>query len=227
MDPWHIRRATASHYQKHKNLVALHGMTLAWLTEGKSSRAAHTLSRGMSAETTENLWMLDKIAALDSLLDDTSPDDLLARLDRTVNAVQAWTLRGLYEKSTASDRDAVRNQLEQASWRAGRDCAAERWKALADSSRKDIRALLLCLEDSPLGGSLLVRATRSEVSTELLHCPHRTVFSEVREMADALCPLQFHWIKGYVHSLNGGVILDHTPAGSEHERCRMRWREPA
>src|SRR4051794_21413618 len=99
-NPWHLRAPNTEHYQWFENLVDLHGLTTLWIQEIQSERAPYLMTRGLSAEASENLWMLDSLSErkLESLLDDTSIHDLLCRLEHAVWAAQAWTLKHLLEK---------------------------------------------------------------------------------------------------------------------------------
>lgn len=246
--PWYTRRATTRHHLWFRNLTDLHAITLEWLKELRHDRPAHFLPRGMSENISENLWMLDQLASqfpsseggseirgLDSLLDDTSPDDLLGRLEHTVWAVQGWTLSGILDqisKSSPEDRSAVMNQLEQSSWRAGRDCASRRWPLLSETSRRDLRGLLSAFHDSPLHGHpdhrswIERRALNQEAEIELCACPHQCPYAEISEIADALCDLHAHWARGFAYTLNDRVSIEHRMGerriGGRASRCIQR-----
>src|ERR1700744_252004 len=105
--PWHLRLPTTQQYQWFKNLVDLHELTREWLKEIQTDRPAHLLTRGLSPEVSENLWMLDSLSQteMERLLDDTSPDDTLSRLEHTVWAVQSWTLTHIYGRATPSNKN--------------------------------------------------------------------------------------------------------------------------
>jgi hypothetical protein len=235
--PWNTRRASTEHHQWYRNLADLHAITQSWMTELKSEQESHRIPRGASAEVADTLWMLEKLdevtkmsagsSGLEAMLDDTKPDDLLGRLERTVWAVQAWTLSSILERAKVSDRPAVLNQLEQSSWRSGKDCANARWPSVPEAVRLDLRQILLAMRDSPLSGGaraaapLIIRALPNELQLELLSCPHESRYPEVAEVADSLCALHTHWQRGYAFAFNPKVSIEQTrPKGM---RCQQRW----
>jgi hypothetical protein len=236
--PWHLRRATTHHHLWYRNLIELHGLTTSWLREADLQPSAHALSRGItqSPEIAETLWMLDSIAeeagrtrdGLESLLDDTSPEDVLGRLERTVWAVHALTAFNILDRAKSEDRAAVMNQLEQTAWRAGRECALVRWPHLPEEVRQDLRGVLAAYRNSPFGGSqsreplLVRRSVARELSLELLSCPHRSPYIEVQSVSDALCLLHAHFARGYAYSLNTRISIEHANGG-EGRRCQQRW----
>lgn len=117
--PWHERTAGTKHYQWFNRLVSLHELTLGWLRELQVERPQHLISRGLKPQISQNLWMLDFLSRpgsgksatpnMDSLLDDTSPEDILGRLEHTVWSVQAWTLMSSAERAPAETRQALRS----------------------------------------------------------------------------------------------------------------------
>lgn len=227
--PWHQRIPSTEHYQWFKNLVDFHELTTALLKEVQAERPSHLMNRGISAAVSENLWMLDSLAEadLEKFLDDTSPEDMLGRLEQTVWAVQAWTLTHLYGKSTStSHRAPLDHTLEQVAWKLGRSASELRWKNLAQKGAQDLRDILLALNDSPfLGypngrGFLVKRALSQEIQVELQACPHQIHYAEAKPVADRLCRFHSHWMRGYAYALNQRVSLEHlvrTP------RCTQRW----
>jgi hypothetical protein len=257
---WHERRATTQHHRWYRNLVELHGLTQAWIRElggepeGAGGRPRHLLQRGIapSDEVNETLWMLerltrapdvappvsgsepgdDSVTDLEALLDDTSPDDLLGRLERAVWAVQAWTLSSLIQSTPEPDRPALRNQLEQLSWKAGRDCARRRWSTMPANVRSDARGVLAALADAPPFGRpettalLIERAIAAEARFELQVCPHRRTYGELAlagPLVDDLCRLHAHWIRGFVYELHPALRAEHR-IGEGGRRCAQSWR---
>ncbi|MGZ3688760.1 MAG: hypothetical protein ACXVBW_10695 [Bdellovibrionota bacterium] len=230
--PWHLRLPSAEHFQWFRNLVDMHEITTQWVRELREDRPEHGLTRGLSREVSENLWMLDSLSQMpmERLLDDTSPSDLLGRLDRTVWAAQAWTLANLFKpakgekKATASM--ALESVLEQSCWRLGRACAEKRWPMSAGRTDADLRRIVLCLQDTPFAGYprgegfLVKRLIASEAQLELRSCPHRSLYPEVEPIADALCKFHSHWIRGYAYGLNNRASLDYLPG---EPRCTFRW----
>jgi hypothetical protein len=258
---WHERRATTLHHRWYRNLLELHGLTQSWVRElsgeGDADGRRHLLQRGLtlSDEVSGTLWMLERLtgatevatpggappevrvgeddaAGLEALLDDTSPDDLLGRLERAIWTVQAWTLSALLERAAKTDHSALRNQLEHLSWKAGRDCARRRWSTLPEPARGDARGVLAALADAPPFGRpdvpalLPERAVADEVRFELRVCPHLLSFGELGSAGaplDELCALQAQWIRGFVYELQPALRVDHR-IGVDGRRCAQHWR---
>lgn len=230
-EPWHQRLPAAEHYQWFKNLVELHELTNSWLTEVKLEYSEHSMNRGFSKRVTENLWMLDSLEErrLEDFLDDTSPEDVLGRLEHAVWAAQAWTLTHFQLQTADEDRKALDSLLEQLCWKAGRACAQKRWKTLIPKEAEpgvDLRDLILAFQDSPCSGTphrepfLIRRSVKEQVDLELLNCPHRMPFHEVSTLADRLCELHWHFLKGYAYALNSRTG---TESKIEKPRCLHRW----
>lgn len=251
--PWHSRIPSNQNQIWFRNLIDLHQLTLSWLKAVNREQPAHFIPRGVqpNPDVSSSLWMLDLLGSegldpsteLDNLMDDTSPEDVLARLDRTVWAVQSWTLNKLLRPAKESEAQAPRlsqvrsaelpradlatmNALEQNSWKCGREVCAQRWPGLQEDVRVDLRGVLSAFRDTPLNrsgireGFLVKRATERQVEIHLLHCPHQTPYEEVSPMADHLCALHAHWIRGYLYSINTKITVESDRRG---ERCEQRW----
>jgi hypothetical protein len=234
------------HHQWFARLISLNELTQAWLTELRIERPQHVLSRGLSPEIARNLWMLEILsgtganattkgarttsAILDSLLDDTAPEDILGRLEQTVWSVQAWTLMSCVEKAPAETRQALESILEQSSWKLGRRVGEMTWPDLPPTARQDLRGLLLALSPNMIIGSgddfLLRRCVANEVQVELRACPHHSRFPETRPVADLLCRLHMHWMRGFVYALNSRVTVEHSSPSKKKGAstlCLQRW----
>src|SRR5579885_70624 len=233
--PWHERTAGAKHYQWFSRLVSLHELTQGWLRELQVERPGHLITRGLKPQVSQNLWMLDFLSrpgskagpSMDSLLDDTSPEDILGRLEHTVWSVQAWTLMSCVERAPADTRQALESILEQSSWKLGRKHGEAAWPSLPEHARQDLRALLLALSPHLVSGTggdefLLKRAVQSEVQIELKSCPHRSRYLETAPIADLLCRLHAQWMRGFVYALNSKVTVEHMIGKAPH-RCLQRW----
>lgn len=231
---WHRRVPTAEDRQRFKNIASIHAVTRSWLNEITPERQTHALSRIEAPGIQENLWLLEGLsdthspAALDTLLDDSSPNELLDRMERTAWIVQAWTLSSLFEKTPAGEKPALMNILAQSSWKCGRECAQQRWSRFPVKDRGDLRALLTAFLDSPIcqtpsKKSLLVqRVTRESCQVDLLSCPHTSQYPEVKSLCDSLCELQSHWMRGFLYALNTQVHVDYQP-GEKQTRCSHHW----
>jgi hypothetical protein len=205
--PWNVRRLSHRHLHDHRNLLDLHLLTQAW-----AATHSQTLINPFDREPT--------------LEDDTSPEDVLHRLDRAIRSVQ---LRELGER--LSDKKL---SLDESSYQAGQEAASHRWMQSDPNEGSiapaDKRALILALYHSPLGGfegpgSFLVRRSLvTEVAVELLACPHRLAERPGQgasaETLDELCNQQFHWLRGYFGFLNPAL----TPVLSRPRgRCVVSW----
>ena len=82
--PWHQRKALLKHRRWFCNLVDLHGLTQSWMKETE-------FHPNGASYLTEDLKLLESIpdVRLEQLLDDTAPEDLLARLESAVLSAQA------------------------------------------------------------------------------------------------------------------------------------------
>lgn len=157
-----------------------------------------------------------------SLEDDTWPEDVLLRLEFEIRSSQRRALDLLLSES---------ERLTDRSFQAGQESAQRRWMQSDPSEGSvapaDKRALLLALYHSPLGGRLgpdafLVRRSLiTEVSVELLDCPHHQESGRAApELRDALCLQQFHWLRGYFNFLNPAIVLS---SSRPHGRCVVSW----
>jgi hypothetical protein len=179
---------------------------------------------------------------INALLDDTSAEDVLSRLERTIWAAQAYTLGQLLERTGAQERSVLDSILEQSSWKLGRAYAEKRWMQLTSENRQNLRRLLLAYADTPFGAApfgashegksyLVLRATEKEAQIELHHCPHQSVFSEVKRIANELCAIHHHWTRGFAYGLHHRLQVQHLMAqnsthhsgGEKIQRCAQRW----
>ena len=194
------------------------------------------MRRGLDDNLSTTAWMLQPLtpaaptgAEFHSLLDDTAPDDLLARLEQTVWLVQSWSLSAILERNTGKDAGAAINMLEQASWKCGRDFAMARWKRSArDHSPLLIQDALAAFRDSPMcppppaRAFLEKRSTRTRSEIELMGCPHMSRFSETRAVAGHLCPLHAGWTRGFAYGLDTRIAVEYSP-GTDGSRCVLQW----
>lgn len=237
--PWHLRKPDHEHYRVFRNLVEIHAITQGWLSTIEKDQKRHTylMPRVQTQNIDENLWMLEKLSStytpedLDRLLDDQTPDELLGKLEKTIWIVHAWTLTELKKQTSAEEQSALGNLLEQSSWKSGRDCAQNRWKSLVEKPRESLQSLIHCFMDSPMhlhaerSPFLIRRATDSEVTLELLSCPHQSLFPEVRAQAVDLCALHTHWMRGFVYTLNTQAVADYHPSTGEKINCVLNWKK--
>ena len=211
--PWNQRRVTHRHLHDQQNLRDLHSLTESWIhamPKGAASNAPHPFDQEPSLE------------------DDTTPEDVLVRLELAVHSAQAETL---------CIRLPDRELLKDLSWNAGKECASRRWadtltRRASTLGPTDKRSLLLALCHSPLSyrlgadAFLIRRALTSDVCIELLQCPH-TWPEKIHETIkmdqatrDELCQQQFYWLCGYFTPLAPSVTPQISRPGS---RCILQW----
>ena len=227
-NPWHVRLPKAEHDQWFKNLIDLHELTNHWVRDLKVDRPAHFMPRGLSPEARDHLWILDTLssAKLEHLLEESHPEELLPQLEKTIWAVQSWTLTHILKDDSKNSNSPLMNLLEQSSWKAGRMNGEARWGKTKNFGQFDLSAIYFAIQDSPLSGyprseaPLVRRATADRVEIELHYCPHQLSISEIRTQEDLLCRMHSHWCRGFVYTLNQRVSVEHsfgTP------RCTQRW----
>lgn len=229
--PWHLRHPLHSHYRRYERLKDLHQMTEAWIVEVQTHRPAHALPRGLSNEIAKDLWMLNTPSdnTLDSLIDDSTPDEVLLRLERTIIAVQAYTLNELIDRSKQpEDRAILDSVLEQRSWKLGKDSAEKKWASITKESSEDVGKMMLAFQESSWFGPtafLNQRMTRAESSHELLGCPHRSSFNEVQGVVNELCDAYSHWARGFAYGLNPQIKVDtqRDISNPKKVRCTQYW----
>ena len=235
--PWHKRNASTEHYRLYQNILDLHELTLEWLKQVSVDKPSSFIKKTTNPALVQTLFSLENLldrfntdATLDSALDDTSPNDLLSRLEYLVSVIQAWSLTSLLASVTKDEVPALLNQLEQASWKAGRACALDRWPSKQSNNLTNLSEVLLALKDTPIierrptRGCLVKRATENELWLELLDCPHKSPFVEVREAADKICCLYTHWIRGFAYRFNTKIVIEHkmNDSGSP-KNCEQIW----
>ena len=245
-NPWHLRVPTTEHYQWFRNLVDLHRLTEAWRLATNTENLTATIGSHLGRKVQENLWMLDTLldTNIEQFLDDTLPEDMLGRLEHAVWAVQAGILSAIINKSNnksnASEshtseaailsapalKTLEKTLLEQSAWNLGRTCVEARWRHLVNQGSQDLRSLLLALHDTPFSGYpnskafLVRRAVSSEIEVELKSCPHLSQYAEVHSVADSLCNLYTHWMRGFTSALNSKIEVELT---QQSGRCLQRW----
>jgi hypothetical protein len=229
---WNQRKALLTHHRWFRNLIDLQGITRAWLEESRGERAPYHLERAPSSQMSEDFKLLETLpdARLENLLDDTTPEDLLKRLEYSVSTAQAWTYTSLMSRTPDSEKEKLTSVLEQATWKQGRAVAEKRWDL---AEKNDLRALFLTLVDSPIAlnlgedAFLLKRGLVHKLEFEFRSCPHFSPFPEVSPCADALCFFHSAWIKGYIYGLNHQVKVEyHSKTGSSGksaQRCWQHW----
>jgi hypothetical protein len=234
--PWNQRKALLTHHRWFRNLVDFHHMTRGWVEEATSEREAHQMERAPSPEMIDDIKLLDALpdARLDTLLDDTDPTDLLARLEYSVWAVQAWTYTSLTGRISGSEKEKLNSVLEQSVWKQGRAAAEKRWHHAEKQTRgnfsEDLRSLFLTLIDSPVAlnlgedAFLLRRGLIRELEFEFRACPHHSRYPEVIPVANELCFFHSAWVRGYIYGLNHQVQIEYHPVTLKSGGCSQHWK---
>ena len=248
MQPWHIRRCDHQDNLWFGRIIDLHAITIHWIKDlDFQASMTHQLVRALSPKTQERLSAIESLipspenARLEDFLEEQHPDEFLQRLQEIVLTVQAWVLRRILETSAETERDPIRNLLEQSSWKSGRKCAQIRWGLIPDAQRRDLRAVLDCLEASipgvaapiarPRRHFLIRRQVMDEMELELLSCPHRWNKPELIPVVDDLCRLRFHWTRGFLYGIHSQLTAEQTspdpqtstPTAHSGARCVQRW----
>ncbi len=215
--PWSMRRVTQQHLHDQRNLLDLMALTQAWQSAPRGPVAV--VKADESTEATAR--RTDPSEKAFELEDDTTPSDVLARMEAEVWISQIRALSG-----------KTSGKLDEASFEAGAKCAGSRWPTPRDRTRgaaSDKRALFLALCHSPLAAGLgsraflIRRSLPQEISIELLQCPHRRLKEGEDAPADViaeLCRQHFNWMRGYLHSLNPGA---HPVLTRPASRCQVSW----
>jgi hypothetical protein len=229
--PWHQRKALLKHHRWFRNLVDFHSITRAWIEESHLNQSAHPQA---SLQDLDDLKLLETLpdARLELLLDDTSPEDLLGRLEYAVWSVQGWTYSTLFERQNGAKdaAGALASKLEQATWKQGQSVAEKRWNRIGEDSRSDLRAIFLTMIDSPIALSLgedaflLKRGLSSHVEFEFRACPHESRFPEANPASNELCALHSAWVRGYLYGLNPKAQLEYFPRTASRPRCSQIWK---
>jgi hypothetical protein len=223
--PWHQRKASLKHHRWFKNIVDLHSITQAWLEEVP-------VDQSEDPHLTADILLLESMtdARLEHLLDDTSPQDLLGRLEASIRAVQTWTHSKIFSESKGAETDRLSSVLEQATWKQGRAVAEKRWPRLPEASRSDLRILFLTLIDSPMAlglgedAFLLTHGLSHGLRFEFHACPHAMLFSDIMYSESGICALHSAWVRGYLYALNPKIQMEYFPVPRPNQRCAQHWR---
>jgi hypothetical protein len=206
--PWHIRRITSHHAQWYERLIDAQQLTSAWTgkTQCKSS--------------------------LESLLDDTAPDDLLLRLEEDILGTQYAVLEEiLTDSALKSEKKTSRllHDLHEQSFDTGLACAKKRWPDLTNKTSENLRSVFVALNSSlwkpqeNLALFIAKRLTQHELALEWIGCPHSNPYIKNRTHVDTLCELYVKWIQGFVSAFNSKVSISH----HRNERCcQQLWTRP-
>ncbi len=227
-NPWHLRLPTTKHYQWYQNLVDRHRLTESWLKEIQSERPSHLLTRGLRPEIQNSLWFLESLPQIEltEITDDTSVEQQLSRLEHTIWSAQAWTLNALMTRTPSINQEALHTLLEQISWKMGKASFESRWKLFKNKNDSDLRKIISFLKDSPLSGYpkkngfLIQRAISTEVQIQLHYCPHQIRHIETKPIADRLCQLHSHWMRGFIYEINSQASVE---LSIQAPRCTQRW----
>lgn len=218
--PWHTRVHTHDQERRYRKLIALHDITLEWIEVLKLTPPGDLIREDLDEPLSPHF---------EALLDDTSPEDVLIRLEEKIWKLQAHTLQAILKMNSYDPLESLVPQLEQASWRLGRRASEANSQALPEHLRHDLRSLVLTALESPFfpqgtEGFLIKRAVRDEIQLELHCCPHQKPWAEILQVADPLCTIHSQWLRGYAYGLNPRVALETTTKkNTAQKRCCHRW----
>jgi hypothetical protein len=229
--PWHLRIPTLEQEQWYGNLREIHQMNTSWITAFQLNFSV--LSAQLGRKTQENLWMIPLLpqAPLKDLIEESSADEALKRLDRSLHHIQALIITHLLQNASP----APGPQLEALSSESGMKCAQNRWiRHRSSTSFQHLRSIWMAVQSSPFAGGpggrpllLLKRLQAEEAQIERPRCPHYEDDVSL-EVAHLLCATQSAWIKGYVQALRPQteVIYSSTPdlGRAPLQPCSWIWR---
>lgn len=228
MTSWHLRAAHFEHQHRFENLVDLHHLTLRWANLFQVE--IHSQHPGLKAlkGIHHDLWMLDLFPqpSLESFLIEHSSEAILPRLEKVIWITQSWLMKHLF-KVLASNENALRSALEQESWRLGKEYATRRWGAFITSRKKiSLPEVALAFYNSPFSHYphsdpfLVERSTHSQIFLTRSHCPHHSPFRGVLEVADELCSLHAHGMRGFAFALHPSLQIE---LPDPQRTCIQRW----
>lgn len=229
--PWQERTALLKQHQRYENLLEFHTITQSWLSPLAISK---TRRKNQDFHTLLNRPLVNSTGidfpSLDSLLDDTSPEELLDRLEQSVWEVH---LEQVQVRLSSTTENSGLQTLLKSFFDSGAQFAARRWNVLKEGnpSRQDLRALLFLATNSPLssrGGeqNFLIRKNLShEIEFELLACPHLSHFCKKSDSLDSLCALHSEWMRGFLQTMNPRAEFHYTALNRSQSagKCRQRW----
>ena len=172
--------------------------------------------------------MLDLLAhpQLESFLIEHPCEEILPRLEKVIWITQSWLVQHLFE-ALASDANSLRSTLEQESWRLGKECATRRWGPFITSRKKiSLPEVALAFYNSPFSHYphsdpfLVERSTHSQAWLTRSYCPHLSPFRGVLEVADELCSLHTHGMRGFAFALQPSLQMEHP---HPKRTCIQRW----
>lgn len=203
------------------------------LKDPPAHQLRRVLSEGLQREllTMENLIESRISTSLDALLDDSTPEELLSRLEQTLLTVQAWTLRDVFQRTPKEEHEALRSLLQHSSWKSGRKCGNERWGETRSAEfDENLSVIFKACRDNPFAGRagfpgfIVRRDSRHEVLVDWVHSPFVSPHPDVQSVASELCPLQIQWTRGYVYAINTLVSVEFTPPARPGAPSELAWR---
>ena len=219
--PWNERKTRLEDELRYQNLIDIHGLTQAWLTELSPSADSHKLNlhkieRTLRPELTQSLWLLEKLKLdqlspdLSTLVDSTTAEELLNELEETIWIVQTTTLENALE--TSKDKVGLMNLLEKVTWHYSKKIAEKRWPHFQS---QDPLECFQAFRDSPLAtaqGFLLEGHHGHECSFYWVSSPlSRESVSRSPTILE-LCRIYHEFMRGYFYSLCRSVRLYFVPS---------------
>jgi hypothetical protein len=236
--PWHLRRVTSSHERALHRILDLHALTRRWIydlkLENDAGARAFGLKRVIGPVFSRELEFLEQFdeqlsgRPFSETLLGEKPEEVLSRMEASVEAIQGYLLGRLLEETADSERQALRTTLEQSSWSAGRECAGWRWKEFPRPASADLRGIFSALLDSPFSqlprrvSFLVQRATANELAIDWLTCPHKSAHLEATRVADDLCAMHTQMMRGFCYSIESTAQIFRTPSPTGRP-CELRF----
>jgi hypothetical protein len=224
--PWHLRRVTLSHERTLYRILDLHSLTRQWIDDLKLEAESGARSFGIKRVIGPVFWreleFLEQFdeqfsgRAFSETLLGQKPEEVLGRMEASVEAIQGFLLGRLLEETAETETKALRTTLEQSSWSAGRACAKRRWRDFPSPAAADLRGVFSALLDSPFSqlparpSFLVQRATSTELSVSWLTCPHQSAHLEATRVAQDLCSMHTQMMRGFCYAIESTAQIYRT-----------------
>lgn len=234
--PWHLQTPKHEHYQWFANLLDLHEITLSWLinfdldpyTFPQSLKKSMSPGSWKQFDALEELQRNPEMSRLPELIDTHEPQQFLQRLEHTVWALQAWTLKKIFSNGSKAEKSVLKNKLSHLSWKEGRTCFEKRWSSLVTEERSNLSSLLECFNHSPLSSSqnpvpfFVKRLTQSEAKITLTCAPFIVPYPEVESVYEDLCTLYCDWMRGFIYEAN--TLIHIQTEKDENQNYNQTWK---
>ncbi|MBU6154546.1 MAG: hypothetical protein KGP28_09625 [Bdellovibrionales bacterium] len=210
---WNERRSTLEQERRFKRLISLHTLSDYWIrTLSPQQAASHHLERMAKVTLNPNLWQFEKNRLdqlplnLEELVGAQEIDTFLSELESTIWIIQASTLENA--ETASSNRRELQNILEQASWNHGKLHAETIWGTQGNLNlREGVEAFL---KTHVYGNQSFLKERDSfrEITLIWKHSPLQTPSLMDSPVAELLCTLHEHWIRGFFYGASRNTRVE-------------------